>query len=104
MLLTLPQITHEARGERRKRLKQKYGFKFQLKTRKVHHCKSEAGMGMDSLEDSVAITRAKKEKEGKKGPSGEATGGTHSGARTFSTHFKDTVGLLLHEDRVPSTA
>lgn len=104
MLLTLPQITHEARGERRKRLKQKYGFKFQLKTRKVHHCKSEAGMGMDSLEDSVAITRAKKEKEKKKGLLERLLEEPTQVQELLLHILKDTVGLLLHEDRVPSTA
>lgn len=91
MLLTLPQITHEARGERRKRLKQKYGFKFQLKTRKMHHRESEAGMGMDSLEDSDSTWATKKEKEKKKafwrGYWRNPLRCTSS-LRTFSTHFK----------------
>lgn len=29
----------------------------------MHHCKSEAGMGMDSLEDLLALTQANKKNE-----------------------------------------
>lgn len=73
VLLTLPQITHEARRERRKRLKQKYGFKFQLETHKMDHRKSEARIGwMDWLEDIAALTQAKKTNKQKK-PSGNWT-------------------------------
>lgn len=54
------------------------------------------------------MSNKKKRKKKKKRPSGEATGGTHSGAQVpqelFLHILKDTAALLLHEDRVRSPA
>lgn len=48
----------------------------------MHHCKSEAGMGMDSLEDLLALTQANKNKKKKESPlkRHKASGRTQSAA------------------------